>query len=819
MSKEVFLSNPTIKAILDYPEPSNLSLIEIIYNPEVLDVLSSIDHTISNFNKIPNAIYPDNINALKVMKKFTARSRHNCIYTKTLIGKGRYYKDTKVKKGDYASLQNCNGKVRRLIVDGKLVAIDMVNAHLEIIKNIASILNIPSKKIEILNQYCNNRNQILNDIMLVYDCDREKAKNYFITTLFGGSYDTWITHNNLLDKTDLKTDFMMKFEFAFDFIKNEINKLDVMNGLKALEKQVNKKKDWNINKSAFAIFLQEIESKVLIVMYQKLESLGCIIRIPIHDGIWFEDCNNIANPELLNELSLDIKNKLGLNIPLDYENTKPTDDDLKWYQNHKEFYDIYNEKKHEDKNFIEGSNDDAGASRIVISKFGDCIIRCNDTIMVKENHCWSLDTKVVKRVLSNMVEKSNIYFMGGRDKVFSYSNAVSHQKNCVIAICHSPLIKIDNDFITNIGANNKTYLPYLNGIWSFKDRKLYSYDELPNIHFLSIINLNLVEISKDEYDEFMNRVINPIFPIKIERDYFAHIISRSMAGHNEDKRWYGFSGLRDGGKGVLTDLMIYAFGKYFGTFDAGCLIKNDNNNEPARQLGWIVEHLITRGLWSNELPTGLKRIIVNGILIKMLVSGGDLISARKLHENILTFKPNFTMCCLFNHMPDVEPVDALENYLEICFKSKFVYAHELVDGAELYKLRDDNIKNDIKDDRYISAFTWWILNAYDDKIPTPDIIQKNSDAINKSEVKLSVDKFILKNFKNGTNKDRLHTSEISGILDDNGFSLSNKDIHRQFRICQIGEYKDEIRIDGIKKSGYVNIIYNKPIKNNEDLDD
>ena len=45
----------------------------------------------------------------------------------------------------------------------------------------------------------------------------------------------------------------------------------------------------------------QLESKILIVMYQYLESKGCVIRIPLHDGIWFEDSNNIC------KISLSIK--------------------------------------------------------------------------------------------------------------------------------------------------------------------------------------------------------------------------------------------------------------------------------------------------------------------------------------------------------------------------------------------------------------------------------------------------------------------------------------------------------------------------------
>ena len=816
---KVFTSNNKINTILNYPEPSNLSVVEILYNQEIIDILSSLDFTAPNYNKIPDALYPDSINSLKTIKKYSGRGRHNCSYVKTTINKGRYYKDNKFKKGDYASLQNCNSKVRRLVINGNLMAIDMINAHLEIIKNICRFLEIPDDKYNILNECCNNRNKILNDIMNIFDCDRENAKNYFIIILFGGSYDTWITNNNLLSKVHLKNDFMMKFEFAFDIIKQEINKLDIMNGFKALEKQVNKKKDFKIDRTALAVFLQEIESKILIVMYQYLENKGCVIRIPLHDGIWFEDNNNICNADFLNELSQEIFNKLELNIPLDYEDTKPNEDDLKWFNNHKEFYDMYNDKKDTDKNFIDSSNDDEGASKIVIDKFGKNIIRCGSSILVKNNNYWVFQEKEVDRILSNMVVKSNIYFFGAKDKAYSYSNAVSHQKSCCISIRNSPLIKTDDKFIDNVSFNNRGYLPFLNGIWNMKEKKLYNYDELPNIHFLYIINRNLNEINKEKYDEFMNKVIIPIFPNEVEKNYFAHTTSRTIAGHNEDKKWFGVSGLRDCGKGMLTLNMSYAFEKYFGTFNAKCLIKVKNSNqEPARALGWLIDHIITRALWSNEIDADECNEVLNGILIKTIASGGDDIIGRKLFENNISFKPSLTMSLFFNHMPKVEPVDALQNYLEFACKSKFVNADELNPEITLYKLKDDTIKIYIREPDCIDAFTWWILNAYDNILPIPECIKNISDAINNSDVKMSVDKFILTNFKIGRDKDKIFTRDIKQILDDNGFTLSIKDIHRTFAMCQIGVYKDKIRIGNEQSGGYINIIYKPVIENDGEID-
>lgn len=822
----VFKSNEAINSILNYHEPSFLSVVEIIYNKDVLDTLSSIDYTEPNYNKIYDALYPDNINNLKLIKKHTSRNRHNCSYRKTISGKGRYYIDSNAKKS-HASLQNCQSRVRRLIVDGKLVATDLSNAHLEIVKNLAKMLQVPDDKYEILNYYCENRNQVLNDIMKVFDCDREVAKNYFIIVLFGGSYDTWIVNNNLLSKSQLKTEFMMKFEFAFDIIKQELNKLDVFNGFKVLEKQINKKKDWKIEKTALAIFLQEIESKILVAMYQYLESKGCIIRIPIHDGIWFDDCKNITNKgtsiEFLKELSNEIKDKLGLIIPLDYEDTSPDEDDLKWYANHKEFYDKYNETKHSDKNIIDASDDDEGASRIVINKFNDRLIRCEAHILVKYNNYWVYNKDEVNRFLSNMIKDSNIYFYGSDGKrLYNYSNAVSHQLKCITAIRNSDLIKIDNVFLKNIGFKNRSYLPFLNGIWSMKDKKLFSYDELPDIHFLSIINHNLEEFNEDKYNEVMNKVVNPIFPNPIERDYFAHICSRAIAGHNEDKKWFGLGGARNSGKGVLTDCFANAFDKYFSTFNSKCLIINKHGNPEAdRALGWVVDHIITRMLWSNEIETEeefkdendkkfKEKIILNGAFIKTLASGGDEMQGRQIYEKSIKFKPSFTIQLNYNDLPNISVQDALENFTEFACKSKFVVAEELIEGCDYLKLRDENIKLFIANADIINAFTWWILNAYSEIKSPPDVI-KTFNNITKEDTKLTPEIFVAKYFKNSkSNKDRLFISEIQDILSENNFNISTKKLNKIFEAVQVGIYNTHTCKDGADKKGYTNIIYVKP---------
>jgi hypothetical protein len=116
---------------------------------------------------------------------------------------------------------------------------------------------------------------------------------------------------------------------------------------------------------------------------------------------------------------------------------------------------------------------------------------------------------------------------------------------------------------------------------------------------------------------------------------------------------------------------------------------------------------------------------------------------RRLYENSVSFIPQFTMFLCYNKFYNVEPADATENLEQFEYKSKFVNADELIDGVSFLKLKDDNIKEFIKQDRIIDAYTLYILNAFTNpRMNTPQII-KNSTEINNGEKELSAEQFII----------------------------------------------------------------------------
>ena len=457
---------------------------------------------------------------------------------------------------------------------------------------------------------------------------------------------------------------------------------------------------------------------------------------------------------------------------------------------------------------INGANDDIGASEIVVNHYKDLFVICKGILYVKNDNIWCYNEKQVDKLLIDMIGSLDIMFYGADGKrLYNYNKSIKHIKDCIVCIKANKTI-INDKFYNDMIKNNKYYLPFNDGIYSFKDKKLYDYKDLSNIHFTFKINRNFPKFNQKDYDELMDRVIIPIYPIKEERKYNSHIKSRALAGCYEDKKWYGYSGSRCSGKSLETAILRNSFGDFVLEFNAKCLVLSKFiNPDCAKALSWVVDKKDARIIISNEID-GDENTVLNGAFIKTLASGGDSMEGRKNYQDEVSFIPQFTMILCYNHLFEIKPADAKENLEQFEYKSKFVSQDELVDGIPFLKLKDDTIKTFIKEERIIDAYTLYILNAFTDpRINTPESI-KNSTEINNGEEQISVEQFIIKNFVNSNDsKDRLHTENISSILNDKGYKIDVGDAGKLINRIGIGKYNKNCNIDKCKKRGYDNIKY------------
>ena len=454
---------------------------------------------------------------------------------------------------------------------------------------------------------------------------------------------------------------------------------------------------------------------------------------------------------------------------------------------------------------IAGANDDIGACEIVVNHYRDVLIICKGVLYVNDDDIWVNNEREVDKLLIDMIGKLDIMFYGADGKrKYYYNKSIKHIKDCIVCIKANKAI-INDKFYDNMMKNNKYFLPFNDGIYSFKDKKLFQYSDLPNVHFTYKIKRNFPKFVQKDYDDLINKVIAPIYPNEDERLYNAHIKARALAGCFEDKKWYGYSGSRNSGKGTETGILRSAFGDFVLEFNAKCLIFNKfGNPEPAKALSWVVDKKDARIIISNEID-GDENTKLNGAFIKSLASGGDAMEGRKLYENTISFIPQFTMILCYNRFYEVVPNDATENLEQFEYKSKFVSTDELVNGVPFLKLKDDTIKDFIKEDRIIDAYTLYILNAFTNpRMKTPENI-KNSTEINNGEKEMSVETFIINNFINTDDKkDKLHTDDINSILNENGYKVEAGKLMNRIGI---GKYNRMCSINKIRKVGYEYIKY------------
>jgi hypothetical protein len=132
---------------------------------------------------------------------------------------------------------------------------------------------------------------------------------------------------------------------------------------------------------------------------------------------------------------------------------------------------------------IDSADDDEGAANLVVKYYKDQLLICEKILYVYNNNCWNGDEKEVNKLLCNMITNLQIKFLGADNKrKYSYSSSVKHQKNCIIAIKNNSNIKVNYNFINDLSFHNRYYLPFLNGVYSFKNKKLYEYNKIKKIN-------------------------------------------------------------------------------------------------------------------------------------------------------------------------------------------------------------------------------------------------------------------------------------------------------------------------------------------------
>ena len=213
--------------------------------------------------------------------------------------------------------------------------------------------------------------------------------------------------------------------------------------------------------------------------------------------------------------------------------------------------------------------------------------------------------------------------------------------------------------------------------------------------------------------DILNKVYNTIdsiMPDEEDRKYLLQSLSTCMTAGNDNEviiTCYGKTG--GNGKGVLlTNLMSYVFGNYAGTYKTSNIVGKKTIDAESASSG-LASIMNCRYVYMTEPD---KEEELNNDALKLL-SGGDELNYRKLHENMTKRTPAFTLFLQANHILNADSYDeAVWRRLKyIHFNQTFRVNPNLEKGE---KQADITLKKKFLNDlNYRQAFIHLLLENYD----------------------------------------------------------------------------------------------------------
>ena len=545
--------------------------------------------------------------------------------------------------------------------------VDAKNAHPEIVYQYMKHNNI---KCETLEEYVNNRTDILKNIAKEYKVTIEQAKNLMIRLLYFGGFDGWAKDNKL--------EGAKPNDFINDFIKDRGAYADAIvkaNPLICLEVQANKNKsnnfEYNENASVVSVWCQEIENRIIETIYKycvKRKIVNKKVVVFCYDGIQlFKDEIKAKEYHILREFINLIKEEFNLDLEYlfkdmnqDYHNElkdkqeiikeiNATTPDTQFFKDiitfsHRQCAELYY-SLNKDKYIY---SDKSGWYEY--NKY-------NILISTKSNYPLTIKLDVSK-CLEN-------YILPYRNRLMP--NRLSYVSDC----------KNINKLLKDV--NNSTYIK---SVCSFLD-ELYNNTEIDNkldnngdiIAFSNCLYDNKTSkirpIRKDDYvckntqyeydntnETIKKELIKTLKSIYENDEVFEYVMAtkaRALFG-NIDQSCFIYIGNGGNGKGMIKGMEKLALGDYIqeteNTFMTSSFKQGAANPTLTDAKGVRILY-ISEPAESDEFG---KETSINTPFLK-LITGNDTITTRGLYKDNISYIPLFTPFILCNNTPNIKRVD------------------------------------------------------------------------------------------------------------------------------------------------------------------
>ena len=237
--------------------------------------------------------------------------------------------------------------------------------------------------------------------------------------------------------------------------------------------------------------------------------------------------------------------------------------------------------------------------------------------------------------------------MDSNTKLFAFENCIFDLENNILREGRpDDLVSITNKLKLPVIQNELPLTP--DDLWERMKGRVGKYKNKKNSEW----DYNKWDDGNNQYFERVHRDISQFFkeilPDHNIRKYCLRFIASRMCGDVLEQRFSIWTGSGGNGKSILIDIIRTVFGEYCVNLPVTLLTqKRKASNaacpEKARTRG-------TRICYMQEPDSGER---INAGEMKEL-SGGDMISARKLYSDVFEFKPQFEIVLMCNEKPTIE---------------------------------------------------------------------------------------------------------------------------------------------------------------------
>jgi hypothetical protein len=599
------------------------------------------------------------------------------------LGYGRLY-------GSIGSLEWIQKDIRATLAHEFYDDVDMVNCHPTLAVKLGERFSLPMPT---LNSYVRDRDGFLNRLGI----NPSDGKTLVCALLNGKAVPN--EYKNTPDIVAIKAEAK---ELCIELIKCG-DHLELYEHLKNISEEKP-----NTDGSFISAILQREERKCLEIMVGVLQSNGFIVDVLAYDGAMVRknDKKPITNAilrlieaqinaDLGYDMKIKIKPMTDLVIPMeDLKDDNVVADDV-----------IITEKF---------------ASEKYIEMMGADIVKQDGVVYIynKENGLWVSGDDNIHHSLIKHADKLVFYqYKEGVMKTYVFAQSAVSLNSIKTYVKN---ILSNSNFIRDSIIRSKGCLLFADGWYDMKEEKFYEGfgSECREKVFLKRIKYNFPKVVNAQLVDTLYKTLflNP-YNSPQDGEFYAHIISRALAGHVEDKQVMMIVGNPNCGKSTTSNMMKVSFDEYVGSFNMNSLKFNKNTADEAKKMSWIMPLAGCRILCGSEVR--MDGYSLDGNLIKSL-SGNDPLIVRCNFKDESVFIMTATIFGFMNDIPPISPADeALKNRFVAVPHTKSFVNKPQSECNEYEMSADPTLDEKIKTPEYRDAYTHIILKAYRKGIRLP----------------------------------------------------------------------------------------------------